>query len=403
MFIRALFRKITGVPGHSLVIALAVLLLGTSPAPGMAQTTRAEVIAAEQKAKAARLQPEGPPAWERTLAGIIRSPLLGGRNGLYPWFSRIYPGTGFGLGVGYHKQLPDGGRVNVLGAMSFGDSWLIGAQARLPDIKEGLLALALDGGWMVAKRLRYYGRGPQTVKDKSVLYDLELGGAGATVVLQPVRWFHLDGGYRYLTVDSRSSSAPLDGAFNTGQGLSYHVLRAVAAIDWRTAPGYSVRGGLYRVTWSHLSEAQNRPYSFSSIEYEVVQMLPLLREQYVLAVRGLATVTMTEPGNEVPFTLAPTLGGTDMLRGFDTRRFTDRNRLILTAEYRWQPSRFIEMAVFYEAGKVTARARDLSLSHLETDWGIGARFHTPALTVLRVEAAKSREGWRLIVSVHPAF
>ncbi len=369
----------------------------------MAQTTRAGLIAGEQKAKAAKLKPEGPSTAERALVWTMRSPLLGGKGGFYPWFARIYPGTGFGLGAGYHKQLPNGGRINVLGAMSFGDSLAVNGQAHLPEVKRGLLGVTLDGGWLKAKRLRYYGRGPQSVRDKSVLYDLELGGAGAIATLRPVRWFHLSGGYRYLTVDSRRSSAPLDGPFGTSPGLRYNVMEARAAIDWRTSPGYSTRGGLYRVTWLSYSEVRNRPFSFRSIEYEAVQLLPFVREQFVLAVWALATVTMTGEGNEVPFTLAPTLGGTEMLRGFNTRRFTDRNRLLLTAEYRWRPSRYIDMAVFFDAGKVGPRRSDLDLSHLETDWGVGARFHGPAFTALRFEVAKSREGWRLVVAAHQAF
>jgi Omp85 superfamily domain len=396
--------RFSGCLHYGLIIALAAGLFGSWPASAIAQTSRAQVIAEEQKAKAAKLSPEGPSAGEKVLVVIMRSPLLGGRAGLYPWIARVYPGTGLGVGAGYHKQLPHGGRVNALAAGSFGDSFTLNAQARLPEISRGLLAVTVDAGKLVAKGLKYYGRGPLTVKDKSLLYDLDLAEAGASAVLRPVRWFHLVGGYKWLTVDGRRPSSTLpDGLFSTSPGLKYNVVQAGAAVDWRTSPGYSTRGGLYRVTWSSYSETQDRPFSFQSIEYEAIQLLPLLREQFVLAFWGLATVSMTDSGNEVPFTLAPTLGGTEMLRGFNTRRFTDRNRLLLAAEYRWRPSRFLDMAVFFDAGKVAARRTDLSLSHLETDWGIGARLHGPTFTAVRVEVAKSREGWRLVIAAHQAF
>jgi Omp85 superfamily domain len=188
-----------------------------------------------------------------------------------------------------------------------------------------------------------------------------------------------------------------------GQELRYQVAQAGAAIDWRTSPGYSTHGGFYRATWSDYQETHNRPFSFQSVECEAVQFIPFVREQSILAVRGLVTMTMTADGNEVPFMLEPTLGSDDTLRGYVTRRFTDRNRLLLTAEYRWRPSRYVDMALFVDAGKVAPSRSDLDLSSLETDWGIGIRFHGPGFTALRAEVAKGREGWRLALSEHQVF
>ena len=59
------------------------------------------------------------------------------------------------------------------------------------------------------------------------------------------------------------------------------------------------------------------------------------------------------------------------------------------------------MAIFYDAGKVVPRRGDLDFSGLKSDVGIGLRFHGPQTTVLRIEAAKSREGLRLIFAFSP--
>ena len=68
------------------------------------------------------------------------------------------------------------------------------------------------------------------------------------------------------------------------------------------------------------------------------------------------------------------------------------------------PSRLaLDMALFYDAGKVTSRRSDLDFEDLESDWGIGARFHGPSATVLRLEAARGREGWRLVIATSAAF
>jgi outer membrane translocation and assembly module TamA len=61
------------------------------------------------------------------------------------------------------------------------------------------------------------------------------------------------------------------------------------------------------------------------------------------------------------------------------------------------------MAVFYDAGKVTNRRSELDFSGLKSNWGIGARFHGPAMTVLRIEAARGDAGWHLVVATSAPF
>ena len=61
------------------------------------------------------------------------------------------------------------------------------------------------------------------------------------------------------------------------------------------------------------------------------------------------------------------------------------------------------MAIFYDAGKVTRRREDLDFNHLESDWGIGARFHGLTATVLRIEAARGSDGWHLVIATSAAF
>jgi outer membrane translocation and assembly module TamA len=66
-------------------------------------------------------------------------------------------------------------------------------------------------------------------------------------------------------------------------------------------------------------------------------------------------------------------------------------------------NRFFDSAVFYDAGKVTARTSDLDLNHLKSDYGFGVRFHAPMATVLRIDVARSTEGTQLVFAASPAF
>jgi len=66
-------------------------------------------------------------------------------------------------------------------------------------------------------------------------------------------------------------------------------------------------------------------------------------------------------------------------------------------------NRFMDTAVFYDAGKVTEHKADLDLNGLKSDYGFGVRFHGPFATPLRIEVAKSSQGLTLVVATTPIF
>ena len=75
----------------------------------------------------------------------------------------------------------------------------------------------------------------------------------------------------------------------------------------------------------------------------------------------------------------------------------------MNAEFRWMPAVGLDMALFYDVGKVTSRRKDLDFKGLKSDVGIGARFHGPLATPMRVDLAVGNEGWRIVFSGGPVF
>jgi outer membrane protein assembly factor BamA len=135
-------------------------------------------------------------------------------------------------------------------------------------------------------------------------------------------------------------------------------------------------------------------FSFRRLDADFRQYIPLLKEQWVLVFRGLAQITSADNGQVIPYYLLPSLGGAQTLRGYSDFRFQDKHLLLLGAEYRWLPSRIIDMAIFVDAGKVASERRDLDLDGLKTTYGIGIRFHGPTFTPLRLDIARGDEGIR---------
>jgi outer membrane translocation and assembly module TamA len=138
------------------------------------------------------------------------------------------------------------------------------------------------------------------------------------------------------------------------------------------------------------------------MDAEAIQHIPILRETWVLAVRGRMETTLND-NNLIPYFMLPALGSGNTLRGYSTDRFRDRHSLLMNAEFRWIPALAWDMAFFYDAGKVTSRRSDLDLNHLKSDVGIGARFHGPLATPLRIDLAVGNEGWRVVLSGGPIF
>ena len=121
------------------------------------------------------------------------------------------------------------------------------------------------------------------------------------------------------------------------------------------------------------------------LDADVVQHLPIFRDVWVLSFHGRVETTLDDD-DVVPYFLMPSLGSGRTLRAYRSWRFRDRHSMLGQAEFRWIPNRLgLDMALFYDAGKVTSRREDLDFEGLKSDWGIGVRFHLPAYTFLRLD------------------
>jgi outer membrane translocation and assembly module TamA len=383
----------------SITIAVVVAL------PAAAQSTRVEAIAEAQKKKAEQLGVEGPSQAEMVVRRVLLSPLLTGGDGIYPWFGSVFGGTGMAIGAGYLKRIEQGGHFNMQAGVSLNSSLLTRLTFAAPELWRGRLHVEGTAQWIDARDVSFYGLGPDTDKADRQRYDYSPKELSATATLRPRRYLFMTGGYAHINLETERDLPLLPPQEMPGidNELRYHVARGLVAFDTRQSPGYTTSGTYVSASVERHHERAGQPYSFVMREFEAAQFLPLVREQFVIALRGLVTTTSTGAGHEVPFMLAPYLGSGSTLRGFSNRRFTDRNRLLVSGEYRWRPSRYLDMALFIDAGQVAADRHDFRMGDLETAWGIGARFHGPLVTAFRIEAARGREGTRLIFAGSQVF
>jgi hypothetical protein len=387
-----------------LALACAILLL--APDVASSQTTRAEVIAGQQAEKAGQLAEERPTQVEATVARVSAALMGGPPTGFYPWLGSVFDGAGAAAGAGYRR--PFGGQVAItaIAGWSVRRSTLFELRADLPQLAGGRVSTAVLARRVEARRMAYYGLGPDTARSGRLRYDYQPASVGVDITARPAPFVVLASGYDRAAHDTRGTdfaTIASEAAPAFGERLRYDVTRAGAALDWRPAPGYATRGGFVRAGWTRYHERRGRPFTFDTREVEAVQLVPLVQEHYVLAFRGLLTVATPREGHHVPFMLAPHLGSGSTLRGFRNRRFADDSRLLLTGEYRWRPSRYLDMALFVDAGQVAPGRDAFRRDAMRTSVGIGGRFHGPTFSALRLDVARGHEGWTLALSTSQPF
>jgi hypothetical protein len=391
------------------VAAVAVLLIGLASVPASAQDTREGELAAAQAEKATELHAYEPTTAERRIEMVKNS--LTAPSSFYPFIGSVFPGGWLGVGPGYRARFAEGGTFDIHGAWSIKNYKTVDTALVPPSFANHRMQAEFRANWLDAPKVAFYGVGNDSSPAAHTSFLYRTTTIGGSLRVLPASFFAIGGGVDSIDVKTGAGTAgtSIEQRFTLADtaGLaaspSYIRSRAFAEIDWRESPGYTRSGGLYRVTWSDYHQRNTGPYSFRQLDAEADQFLPLLRENWVIALRALASTTYTDSGNAVPYFLMPDLGGSSRLRGYPAWRFRDRNRLLLTGEYRWMAGQFVDMAIFLDAGKVAPTRSDLDLTKLKTSYGVGIRFHMPSATLLRMEVARTAEGTSLVFGFGPVF
>ena len=373
--------------------------------------TRQAAIEEQQAVKEGNLRPYKPNKGERIFEHVDTI-LQGGNLRWHPFFQNAYSGGGFTLGLGHITYLGGYNFIDLRGSYTLSNYKRVEAEFVAPRLFHRRGQLSVIGGWREATQVGFYGIGTNSSKDDRANYLFNQPYGSALLTLFPTRRvLMLRGGAEY----SRWNQEPGEGSFPSvetvytpetlpglGAEVTYLHTQGTVGIDWRTSPGYSRRGGFYGVTLHDYHDRDDN-FGFQALEYEVIQHIPLLREAWVLSFRARVQDSSEKDDQQTPFFMLPALGGGSSLRGYSSWRFRDQSSLLLQGEWRIMVNRYLDMAFFYDAGKVAPRAKDLDLDRLKDDFGVGLRFHGPFATPLRVELAKSREGLAFVFSAGPTF
>ncbi|HYI91960.1 MAG TPA: BamA/TamA family outer membrane protein [Bryobacteraceae bacterium] len=376
------------------------------------EESRAGQIAKAQAEKAAKMQPYKLNRAEE-FVDQVEDLLLTGNFKWHPFFQSAYRGGGFTLGAGYRHPVGDYQSLDMRGSWTFLGYKRLEAEYLVPRLFNRRGFLSVIGGWREATQVGFFGFGTgNTSKDDEVNYSFRQPYLTTTLQVRPFqRLLMLGGGFELTRWEQRpgKGDAPSVEEVYTpatlpglGASPTYLHYSGTVALDSRQSPGYAKSGGYYGVTGHSYTDPDNI-HGFQQVDYEAIQHVPILRDTWVLSLRGRVETTFTRGNQIIPFFMLPSLGGGSDLRGFTSWRFRDRNSLVMSAEWRVLANRFLDMAVFYDAGKVTSRRSEINFARLKSDAGLGFRFHGPFSTPLRIDFAKSNEGFQIVFSANAAF
>jgi hypothetical protein len=404
--------------------------------------SRAELWRSKRLAKASIVEPNQLGGFEK---GMIWFETKGMRQifnfnyrGLYPQFATLSTGSGFAPGIRYLRPRLGGSPVDLQTSAALSVRGYRSANIQFGRIQQKGQALSLEpvglapagqfdesqpkrSGFYAFGDITYryfpqedfFGVGPGSLQTNRSDYVLEDMSYDAVAGWQVNRWLStgLRVGYLQLNIDPGTDRRFPDTHSLFGEssapGLAiqpdFLTINGAVMLDYRDRPGNPHKGGMVGLYLSRFDDRVNHGFEFQRLALDVRQFVPLGSEQRRLALRLFGSADDPDRGAHVPFYLMQTLGGSDMLRGFREFRYRDLRTLYLSAEYRWDASPAIELAAFYDAGKVFSDRSNLNLEHLEKSIGGGVRFKTPRAVILRLDYARSREGNRAYFKFGPAF
>lgn len=166
-------------------------------------------------------------------------------------------------------------------------------------------------------------------------------------------------------------------------------------------PG-SPRHGYIARTGIGLHRALDAPLSYVSAHVAGERFFELF-ERRTLSLRVGGDWRMPLGDDEVPFFDLASIGGNQVVRGFQRGRFRDRGALVSMLVYKVPVWRLLDSMWFYEGGRTFARIDDLTLRGWRRSWGTGLRLYIPSRVLFEQRVAFSDEEWRLLFLARADF
>ncbi len=338
------------------------------------------------------------------------------KNGFYPELSNMLTGSGWvSVGPGYRRYF--GKDDLTMFDTSAAVSWHLYkmGQARLErqELAGGHLTVGGQVFWQDNTQVNFFGIGPDVTNDDRSQYRLQTTDYVGYATVTTKDWLSIRGELGWL---GRPKLMNPGGTFQPNVPSTLVAFPNVPAADLSTQPkflhseasivadtrdhrGYPTQGSMYRGALTNYWDKSDGFFTFHTWEAEGLKYIPLSDTRVVLAFHGWTVYS--DPTEDIPFYLLPSMGGNRTNRSFHTFMFHDNSLLVLQAESRFSVWEHMYASLFVDAGNVAQHYSDLDLG--QRSYGAGAVVHTDKTTLARFDVAHGNEGWRAAFSTTEPF
>ena len=357
----------TELPRGVLLVAATWLGVAGFAVPADAQETREEEIAKKQAEKAKTAAPYVPNKFEAVM-GRIESAFASPPSGFYPAFGSVYPGGGFRPASATAISTAARRSGTSFGLYSIKNYKKIEVGTRTPWNVQGPVFFGVRAGWLDAPEVGLLRSRPGHACPMIGRTSGRSRGIGGLTLPSVRRLVHASAA-TWPTKTSRRKEGAGSAIRRLKRSIDRRPARRAGTRTRRTfiprrrprstgghRPGTRARAAIYGVTFHDYTDLDDT-FSFRRVDGEIIQHLPILRENWVISLRGRVQTTLDD-NDIVPYYLMPYLGQRQhAARLLRPGVFAIGTALLTSAEFRWIPNRIgLDMAIFYDAGKVAGRA-----------------------------------------------
>lgn len=411
--------------GMVLGVTLAVVLTGAPAAADQTTSTAPATppAAADSGEQRTAIPPAVPPApvddglVDRTKRYIKDNDVmekLSPDNGFYPRFGGLTTGSGFGAGAGYrHHLFDDRLLADLSGIISIKAYKAVDAKARWLRFWGERGEVWTNFRYANFPEEDFFGVGAAASEATRTSYEITSTDivTRGQVHLQPWLTVGADIGYFNPTVGhGGDSSIPsteelftdLDAPGLQGPQPNFLHHSLFAEVDFRDVRGNPRHGGYYRTSFATWDDRTLQRYNFRRFDGEGGHFFPV-RAKDVIAIGNTLSFTNNSERNRVPFYVLPYVGG-DTLRGYRQFRFRAENVMSLSAEYRWEVIKRVQLAPFVDLADFGQNWEDIDFAGMKTLYGAGIRIHTDKSVFFRFDVGTGGgEGVRYFLKFGPSF
>jgi outer membrane protein assembly factor BamA len=336
---------------------------------------------------------------------------LPGSRGIYGIFGELGSGSGLGGGIGVSDTGLFGSHLRTSVSAAISLNLYQEYKASLESSSFSRFTCISNARYSLKHEEIFYGIGPETDRSDTSFWGMEEALVHLGLRDSPGEGVTISGNVKYQNIRIHTEEDASEWIRDPYHLLPTQLLFSGASVkrDTRDEPGDPFSGGIEYLSFGVWRDIANDRVRFFDYTSEIVRYFTLFKEGRKISIRLLCKGVKQVYGYRTPFFSMPRLGGFTTLRGYPEDRFRDTQAVCANLEYSypiWRRS--VDAVVFADMGQVFHRFSDIGFSTLATSYGGGIRLKSPGkpifgVEILRLEIARSAEGFRVMASVSPPF